>query len=124
MRNLAEDLAAGGVKATVMPANLGIINAASRLAAGLRSRGIGGIDVLVNNAGFGDYMEFTRAEPTKLVKDLCLNLSDPIWRQVELIAHLLTRTDAPAVKAKAESEDLMFALGQRSQRLWPQGFEP
>jgi len=75
MRNLAEDLAAGGVKATVMPANLGIINAASRLAAGLRSRGIGGIDVLVNNAGFGDYMEFTRAEPTKLVEMIQLNVT-------------------------------------------------
>jgi uncharacterized protein len=75
MRNLADDLAAGGVKVTVIPTNLGVINAASRLAADLRSRGIGGIDVLVNNAGFGDYTEFTRAEPTKLVEMIQLNVT-------------------------------------------------
>jgi short-subunit dehydrogenase len=74
MLNLAQDLAAGGVKVTVIPANLGVINTASRLAADLRSRGIHGIDVLVNNAGFGDYMEFTRAEPTKLAEMIQLNV--------------------------------------------------
>ena len=74
MRNLADDLAAGGVKVTVVPANLGVINATSRLAADLRSRGITGLDVLVNNAGFGDYVEFTRAEPTKLVEMILLNV--------------------------------------------------
>jgi uncharacterized protein len=75
MRNLAQDLAACGVKVTVIPANLGVINTASRLAADLRSRGINGIDVLVNNAGFGDYMEFTRAEPTKLAEMIQLNVT-------------------------------------------------
>jgi uncharacterized protein len=75
MRNLAQDLAGAGVKITVIPANLGVINTASRLAADLRSRGINGIDVLVSNAGFGDYMEFTRAEPTKLVEMIQLNVT-------------------------------------------------
>jgi uncharacterized protein len=75
LRNLADDLAAGGTKVTVIPANLGVINAASRLAADLRGRGISRVDVLVNNAGFGDYMEFTRAEPTKLVEMIQLNVT-------------------------------------------------
>ena len=75
MRTLADELAAGGIKVTVIPTNLGVINAASRLAADLRSRGISGIDVLVNNAGFGDYLEFTRAEPTKLVEMIQLNVT-------------------------------------------------
>jgi uncharacterized protein len=74
MLNLARDLTAGGVKVTVIPANLGVINTASRLAADLRSRGIQGIDVLVNSAGFGDYMEFTLAEPTKLAEMIQLNV--------------------------------------------------
>jgi uncharacterized protein len=75
MRNLAHDLAAEGVKVTVIPANLGVINTASRLAADLRSRGIHCVDVLVNNAGFGDYMEFTRAEPTKLAEMIQVNVT-------------------------------------------------
>lgn len=75
MRNLAGDLAGFGVKVTVIPANLGVINTASRLAADLRSRGINDIDVLVNNAGFGDYTEFTRAEPTKLTEMIQLNVT-------------------------------------------------
>jgi uncharacterized protein len=55
MRDLAIELGAFGVNATVMAANLGVINAASSLLAELRDRGLGAPDVLVNNAGFGDY---------------------------------------------------------------------
>jgi uncharacterized protein len=91
MRNLADDLVAGGVKVTVIPANLGVINAASRLAADLRSRGIGGIDVLVNNAGFGDYMEFTRAEPTKLVEMIQLNVTALTELTREFLPGMVTR---------------------------------
>jgi uncharacterized protein len=75
LRNLAGKLAVFGTNVTVVPANLGVINTASRLAADLRSRGINEIDVLVNNAGFGDYMEFTRAEPTKLAEMIQLNIT-------------------------------------------------
>jgi uncharacterized protein len=75
LRILAGELTIFGVKVAVVPANLGVINTASRLAADLRSRGINEIDVLVNNAGFGDYMEFTRAEPTKLAEMIQLNVT-------------------------------------------------
>lgn len=75
LRNLAAELTIFGVKVAVVPANLGVINTASRVAADLCSRGINEIDVLVNNAGFGDYMEFTRAEPTKLAEMIQLNVT-------------------------------------------------
>jgi uncharacterized protein len=75
LRHLAGELMVFGVKVVVIPANLGVINTASRLAADLHSRGINEIDVLVNNAGFGDYMEFTQAEPTKLAEMIQLNVT-------------------------------------------------
>ena len=75
MRDLATKLGAVGVNATVMAANLGVINAASSLVAELRDRGLDAPDVLVNNAGFGDYREFSEAEPTKLAEMIQLNVT-------------------------------------------------
>jgi len=75
MRDLATKLAAFGVNATVVAANLGVINAASCLVAELHERGLDVPDVLVNNAGFGDYREFSEAEPTKLAEMIQLNVT-------------------------------------------------
>jgi uncharacterized protein len=75
MRDLAVKLSAFGVNATAIAANLGVINAASTLAAELHDRGLDALDVLVNNAGFGDYQEFSEAEPTKLAEIIQLNIT-------------------------------------------------
>ena len=75
MRDLATKLCAFGVTATVIAANLGVINAASSLMAELRERGLGTPDILINNAGFGDYQEFSEAEPTKLAEMIQLNVT-------------------------------------------------
>jgi uncharacterized protein len=75
MRDLATKLSAFGVKATVIAANLGVINAAASLTAELRDRGFSVPDILVNNAGFGDYQEFMEAEPTKLAEMIQLNIT-------------------------------------------------
>ena len=52
MNTLAEELALRGARVTVIAANLGVLDAASRLAADLERRGLVTLDVLVNNAGF------------------------------------------------------------------------
>jgi uncharacterized protein len=75
MRDLAIKLSAFGVNTTVIAANLGVISAASYLATELRDRGLDALDVLVNNAGFGDYQEFSEAEPTKLAEMIQLNVT-------------------------------------------------
>jgi uncharacterized protein len=75
MRDLAVKLGAFGVNARVVAANLGVINAASALVAELHDRGLAAPDVLVNNAGFGDYQEFSEAEPTKLAEMIQLNVT-------------------------------------------------
>jgi hypothetical protein len=75
MRDLAIKLSAFGVNATVIAANLGVINAASSLMAELNDRGLDALDVLVNNAGFGDYEEFSEAEPTKLAEMIQVNVT-------------------------------------------------
>ena len=75
MRDLTIELGAFGVNATVISANLGVINAASSLAAELSDRHLDALDVLVNNAGFGDYQKFSEAEPTKLAEMIQLNVT-------------------------------------------------
>ena len=74
MHTLAEELAAHGACTTVIAANLGVSDAASRLVADLERRGLAALDVLVNNAGFGDYASFQRAEPTRLSEMLQVNI--------------------------------------------------
>ncbi len=75
MRALATELAADQAKVAVVVANLGVIDAASRLAAELERAGLAALDVLVNNAGFGDYASFASAEPTKLAEMIQLNVA-------------------------------------------------
>ena len=72
---LAAELANHGAAATVIVANLGVHDAASRLVANLQRRGLAAIDVLVNNAGFGDFASFDSAEPTKLAEMIQLNVA-------------------------------------------------
>ena len=75
MQVLATELADFGANTTVIVANLGVYDAASRLVADLQRRGLAAIDVLVNNAGFGDFAPFDSAEPTKLAEMIQLNVA-------------------------------------------------
>src|SRR4051812_10553089 len=77
MRTLAHELATYGAASTVIATNLSVLDAASRLAATLESRGLAKIEVLINNAGFGDYAKFTDAEPTRLSEMMRLNVIAP-----------------------------------------------
>jgi NAD(P)-dependent dehydrogenase (short-subunit alcohol dehydrogenase family) len=74
MQILATELAMYGARSTIVATNLGTCLAASRLGAELESRGLPAPDVLVNDAGFGDYADFIHAEPTKLSEMLHLNV--------------------------------------------------
>lgn len=74
MQTLATELAAYGARSTIIATNLGTCLAASRLSAELERLGLSELDVLVNDAGFGDYADFLQAEPTKLSEMLHLNV--------------------------------------------------
>lgn len=74
MLSLVDELLACQVDVTVIAANLGVIDAAARLIGELARRGLSELDVLVNDAGFGDYASFVKAEPTKLSEMIQLNV--------------------------------------------------
>ena len=74
MQTLATELATYGARSTIIATNLGTCLAASRLSAELERLGLSELDVLVNDAGFGDYADFLQAEPTKLSEMLHLNV--------------------------------------------------
>lgn len=71
---LAAELRALGVAATVIGRDLGVPGAARELAAELETRGMQ-IDVLVNNAGFGDVGTFVREDPDRVDAMLQLNVA-------------------------------------------------
>lgn len=98
MRALAEELADHQVNVRVVAANLGAIGAVSRLTADLERLGLADVDVLVNNAGFGDYAHFAQAEPTKLAEMIQLNVA-------ALTA--LTRTFLPGMIARGRGRVLL-----------------
>lgn len=75
LRELAEELAAHGGEVAVVATNLGVFDAVPRLAGELARRGLGEVDVLVNNAGFGDHAVFVHAEPTKLAEMIQVNVA-------------------------------------------------
>lgn len=85
MRALADELAQFGAKSTVIAANLSVFDAACRLVAHLEARGLADIDVLISNAGRGDYASFLEAEPTRLSEMMRLNVA----ASTELIRALL-----------------------------------
>lgn len=73
LRALADELAAPhGITVDVLAADLSAPGAGSALASRLGDRTI---DVLVNNAGLGDYGEFRLADPAKLSEMVQLNVA-------------------------------------------------
>jgi uncharacterized protein len=73
LRALADELtAAHGISAEITVADLAAPGAGTRLAETLDGREV---DVLVNNAGFGDFGEFADADPKKIDEMLQLNVA-------------------------------------------------
>jgi short-subunit dehydrogenase len=73
LRRLADELsAAHGVAVQVVAADLSAPGAATELVAALGGRHI---DVLVNNAGFGDYGPFHESDPAKVSQMIALNVA-------------------------------------------------
>jgi uncharacterized protein len=73
LRHLADELTtAHGVAVQVVAADLSLAGAAAALVAALDGRHI---DVLVNNAGFGDYGPFHESDPAKVSQMIALNVA-------------------------------------------------
>ncbi|HEY2897532.1 MAG TPA: SDR family oxidoreductase [Gemmatimonadaceae bacterium] len=70
---LATELRTSGAVATVMPKDLSAPGAARELARDLDARGLR-VDVLINNAGFGDVSAFAREDPDRIEAMLQLNV--------------------------------------------------
>jgi short-subunit dehydrogenase len=77
LRTLADELTAQhGLTVVVLPADLAVPAAGAALAAELGERLDGRtVDVLVNNAGFGDYGLFHESDPAKAAQMVQLNVS-------------------------------------------------
>jgi short-subunit dehydrogenase len=73
---LAAELRGLGARATVMPKDLGVPGAARELAREIETRGMH-IDVLINNAGFGDVGPFVREDPDRIDAMLQVNVAAP-----------------------------------------------
>ncbi len=79
-----------GAEVVVLPADLGDTEAASRLIAEAVAA-FGGLDVLINNAGYGLATQFADAEPEELVRQLDVNLVTPILLARFALPHLIER---------------------------------
>jgi uncharacterized protein len=98
LRTLAVELAAKhSISADVVAADLGAAGAGVALATQLDGRQI---DVLVNNAGFGDFGEFHQADPAKISQMVALNVATLTD---------LTRALLPAMVARGSGKVLNVA---------------
>jgi short-subunit dehydrogenase len=70
---LAAELRGAGAAATVVPRDLSVPGASRELARELEARGLR-VDVLINNAGFGDVGAFAREDPDRIDAMLQLNV--------------------------------------------------
>ena len=100
MEVLAEELGGHQVKVTVIPMNLGVVGAGCRLAVELERQMHANVDVLVNNAGFGDYADFAWAEATRLSEMIQLNVT---------AVTELTRLLLPSMLARRRGRVLLVA---------------
>lgn len=74
LESLAAELRAAGAATTVLPKDLGAPGAARQLAADIAARGLA-VDVLVNNAGFGDVGSFAHEDADRIDAMLELNVA-------------------------------------------------
>ena len=96
---LAAELRQAGAVATVVPKDLSVPGAARELARELDARGMR-VDVLINNAGFGDVGPFVREDPDRIDAMLQLNV-------VALTA--LSRAFLPAMVARGRGRVMLVS---------------
>jgi short-subunit dehydrogenase len=96
---LATELRALGAVATVMPKDLGVPGAARELAREIDTRGMR-IDVLINNAGFGDVGPFVREDPDRIDAMLQVNVAAPT---------ALTRAILPGMVARGRGRVMLVS---------------
>jgi short-subunit dehydrogenase len=91
LEHLADELqSAYGVEVWTEAADLGDPGTPEQLITGVVER-FGGLDVLINNAGFGLPTVFREAEPDDLRRQLEVNLVAPILLTREALPHLIAR---------------------------------
>lgn len=96
---LAAELRALGAVATVMPKDISVPGAARELAREIDSRGLR-IDVLINNAGFGDVGPFVREDPDRIDAMLQVNVAAPT---------ALTRAILPGMVARRRGRVMLVS---------------
>jgi short-subunit dehydrogenase len=87
---IAADCRGLGAEVVLIPADLSDTTRAEGLIADTVAA-FGGLDVLVNNAGFGIASQFSDADPTALVRQLNVNLVTPILLARYALPHLIER---------------------------------
>lgn len=87
---LADECRGLGAEVAVLPADLADTRAADRLIADAVAA-LGGLDVLINNAGYGLASRFADADPADLVRQLDVNLVSPILLARSALPHLIER---------------------------------
>jgi short-subunit dehydrogenase len=96
---LATELRGLGARATVMPKDLGVPGAARELAREIESQGMR-IDVLINNAGFGDVGPFVNEDPARIDAMLQVNVAAPT---------ALTRAIVPGMVARGRGRVMLVS---------------
>jgi uncharacterized protein len=86
----AELIAKNGVEAVSIASDLSAFDASEKLIADLEARGLN-VDVLVNNAGFGEYGEFATGDPTKQQQMISLNILTLTMLTRHLLPKMLER---------------------------------
>lgn len=85
---LADECRALGAEVAVLPADLADTGAAARLVDDAVAA-LGGLGVLINNAGYGLPAQFADADPADLVRQLDVNLVAPILLARSALPHLI-----------------------------------
>lgn len=96
---LAAELRPGGAGCTVIESDLARPGAAAALAAAVAARGLT-VDVLINNAGFGDLGPFAELDPDKLDRMLLVNV---------VALSELTRAFLPGMIARGRGRVMLLA---------------
>lgn len=74
LRQLADDLAAAGAAAHVLPADLATPEGVASVPARLAELGLS-VDALVNNAGFGTHGRFVEEDPARIADEIAVNVA-------------------------------------------------